>query len=117
MKKALFYGSLRKTSKRGFNFNKFGGQTYLETLTIAGYDMFDLDYYPAICEGRGSIVYELHDVTDESFENIRRMELGAGYSEVSVLVHPEVAAALFVYPKAKLISRRCVKIINNGDWS
>lgn len=108
----LVFGSLRETSKRGYNFNRFGGQTRLRELQLEGYEMYDLKYYPAVCLGEGKIKVELHEVTDSAFKSIKSMEAGAGYTELSIPVE-EGNATMFVMEKSKLQHRDKVE---SGDW-
>lgn len=108
-KYCLFYGSL-KQGKR--NFNRFGGQNYIKTLELDGYEMYDFKYYPGICGGNGKITVELHSVELDSFENIRGMELGAGYKE-KLLTVDNINATLFVMDKYQV--KRFPRV-ENGNW-
>lgn len=62
--KVLVYGTLRT-----------GGQT--ETVTIRGYKMFDLGWYPGVIYSGNiddSIVCELHEVDDETLKDLDDFE-------------------------------------------
>lgn len=111
----LVFGSLREKSKRGYNFNRFGGQEFVKPVTLNGFEMYDLGAYPTICEGEGSIQCELHTVEPDAFKNIQRMEKGAGYEEKTVDVDG-VQATIFVWDK-KQIERYGLKRVDSGDWN
>lgn len=115
MKHILVFGSLRQKSKRGYNFNRFGGQAFVKPVTLEGYEMYDLGAYPTICEGNGTIQCELHTVEDAPFKNIQRMEAGAGYAEKTVMVDG-IEATIFVWDKAK-IQRYGIPRVESGDWN
>ena len=115
MKHVLVFGSLRQKSKRGYNFNRFGGQAYVKDVTLNGFEMYDLGAYPTICEGNGQIKCELHTVEDAPFERIQRMEAGAGYTEKTIQVDG-VQASIFVWDK-KTIERYGVPRVESGDWN
>ena len=109
----LVFGSLRKLSKRGYNFNRCGPQKYIRSLTLEGYDLFSLGSYPAICRGKGTLHCELHEVDNETYESISNMELGAAYSEGTVDL-PEGPATIYLYPSDRLTNRQKVE---SGDWN
>ena len=110
----LFFGSLRKNSKRGYNFNRCGKQTYIETITLDGFDMYSLGPYPAICKGDGKIVCELHSVDERTFLSISGMERGAGYTE-EVLKVGDIDASIWMMPADRLKKSGKPKV-ENGDW-
>lgn len=112
MKYIIVYGSLRKNSKRGYNFNRFGGQTYIRDLILDGYEMYSLGPYPAICKGHGTIHCEVHSVEEQPYQSIRQMEIGAGYALETINIS-EGKASLFVAPKATLETQ--LQIVD-GDW-
>ena len=114
----LFFGSLRQHSKRGYNFNRFSGQTYLKDYHLDGFEMYEVagGAYPAVCEGSGEIKVELHSVEDNAANYIEKMELGAGYTpkKISVYYNDEkVDATMYVWPKERLTGKPLVK---SGDW-
>jgi len=118
MKYILVFGSLRRNSKRGYNFNRFGGQTYLKNVELCGFEMYDLGAYPAICPGKGKIQCELHSIEDGPLEAIRVMEKGAGYKEKELIVvnHTRnvVESSIFYMDKSRLINYPKVE---TGDWN
>jgi gamma-glutamylcyclotransferase (GGCT)/AIG2-like uncharacterized protein YtfP len=110
----LVYGSLRKTSKRGFNFNRFGGQTYIRTLELDGYRMHSYGAYPAVTpDPGGSIVAEVHEVEPEAFNCIKRMELGAGYTYNKVTLDDGEVATIYV---AEDLNPDKYPHVVDGDW-
>lgn len=112
---ALFYGSLRQNSRRGHNFNRFAGQTYIRDVWLEGWDMVSLagGSYPAICKGAGKVKFELHTVVKDSFADIRALELGAGYREEVVTLDDGTKATLFHIAPERLAGRPRVE---SGDW-
>jgi gamma-glutamylcyclotransferase (GGCT)/AIG2-like uncharacterized protein YtfP len=111
-KYGLFYGTLRA---KGYNFNRFGGQTPIRTFTLEGYNLYDCGL-PMVTKGDSQIVVELHELTDQSDNYIRRMEFGAGYKEEKIKLD-EGEASLYVYPpEAECIRRSSNRLVKSGDW-
>ncbi len=121
MKHILVFGSLRKFSKRGYNFDRFGkgSQTYVQDVTLKGFEMVSLGAYPAIYPSdKGQIKTELHAVTDAAFNSIQRMEAGAGYDELELDVDG-IKATIFTMSKNNLTmyrGNRPLEIVESGDW-
>lgn len=111
----LVFGSLREHSKRGYNFNRFGGQKFVKAVTLNGFEMYSLGGYPTICDGDGTIQAELHIVEDSPFQSIQRMEKGAGYVEKIVNVDG-VEATIFVWNKNKIEQYELPRV-ESGDWN
>lgn len=116
----LFFGSLRKNSKRGYNFDRFGtgSQKYLGDYSLEGFEMYDVGAYPTICEGDGNIKVELHEVTDYAAQRIEMMEQGAGYTSKTMQVQHGgklVEAVIYFWNKDK-IEARGLKRFESGDW-
>jgi gamma-glutamylcyclotransferase (GGCT)/AIG2-like uncharacterized protein YtfP len=114
----LVFGSLRKNSKRGYNFDRFGGgsQKYLNDIELDGFEMYDLGAYPGICHGTGKIKCELHLVKDEPFTFIQRMEKGAGYHEEQIKLNNDIVATIFMKHKDYFIQNKFPQV-KNGDWN
>lgn len=111
MKKyALFYGTLRRGEP---NFNRFKWQTYIQTLKLKGYELYDC-IVPIIVEGEGSIIVELHALTNSADKKIRLMEIGAGYKEQKLRIGDKLAS-LYIYDKRYLPYIDSRKI-ESGDW-
>ena len=114
-KHILVFGSLRKNSKRGYNFGRCGEQTFIKPLKLQGFEMYSLSAFPTICEGNGEITCELHSVDETTFARIGRMESGAGYKEKIVNIDG-VDATIYVWDKAQI--ERCeLPKVKNGDWN
>lgn len=111
----IVYGSLRKYSKKGYNFDRFGvaSQTFLRNIILDGFELYDTGFgYPAVCKGDGFVRAELHTVTDKAFEQIKKMELNSSYKEIK-FDKSLTNASLFVMDKNKLTN--CKKI-DSGNW-
>jgi gamma-glutamylcyclotransferase (GGCT)/AIG2-like uncharacterized protein YtfP len=74
--------------------------------------MYDLHYYPAVCQGHGKIKAELHSVEDEPYKQICRMEDGAGYKALTMKID-NINATIYVMDKEKLKMNPKIK---SGDW-
>lgn len=115
-KKIIVYGSLRKGE---YNFNRFVGYfgednfQYVETTTIPGFKLYSLGPYPGINEGTEDdvLVVDILDVSESAYDSVKRMELGAGYSEVLVNINGE-ELPIYVFD-AKLPEDN---IVEGGDW-
>lgn len=110
----LVYGSLRKGE---YNFNSFkslfGDEfKYVKTMQINGYDLFSLGAYPAIKEGKGDLIVDLINCSDECKNSIDRMELGAGYTRHIIEIDKNITATLYVY-----LGNPSTERIVSGDWS
>jgi gamma-glutamylcyclotransferase (GGCT)/AIG2-like uncharacterized protein YtfP len=114
MKYLLVFGSLRQNSKRGYNWNRFGGQTFVKNIPLTGYEMYSVGPYPTICEGEGVIQTELHTVEDSAFKKIQLMERGAGYDEKTVIIDG-IEASIFVWNKSEIEESNLPRV-ESGDW-
>lgn len=108
------FGSLRATSSRGYNLNRCGPQRFIRMLKLEGWTLHSLGAYPAIAPGRGTLVAELHEVDDETFQTVRLMERGAGYSERVLTLDDGIEATIFYMPASQLVGRPKVE---SGDWN
>jgi gamma-glutamylcyclotransferase (GGCT)/AIG2-like uncharacterized protein YtfP len=130
MKKCLFYGTLRKNgpAKKVYNFNRFKGQTFIKNWYLSGVSLFNLGYYPCVIwngnkkiettlirKHKNQVLCELHNVEDESFEKISKMEESAGYS-VLELENCGEKVYLFCYPPDDKIDTSKLEKIESGDW-
>jgi gamma-glutamylcyclotransferase (GGCT)/AIG2-like uncharacterized protein YtfP len=119
MKHLLCFGSLRRHSKRGFNFGRFGKgtQTFIKEVKLNYFEMYAAcgGAYPTICEGNGTIICELHEVEDEAFNRIQAMEAGANYQEKIVDIDG-VLATIFVWSKDEIVKHQLPRI-ESGDWN
>ena len=82
MKRCFFYGTL----KRGhYNHARFSGLHYKNRLELHGYSLVQPSGLPfpyIIPDEEGKVVGEVFYVEDDTYDTIKRMELGAGYEEV-----------------------------------
>lgn len=111
MKKILVYGSLRNgmyNNSRIFGSNR----EPIETIVMEGYDLYSLGSYPAIKKGDNKVVMELLEVSEEEYERIERMELGAGY----ITEYSEEYKAYFWVYKDAYDFLKTKKPIESGDW-
>lgn len=110
MKHLLVYGTLRNGE---YNFNRFGGQTFLRKTEVEGFQLFDCGL-PRVIKGEGKLVVELHEVEDKPADYIHQMELGAGYEEVKISL-PEGEASLYFCDEST-VNRGQGKRVESGDW-
>lgn len=113
MKKLLVYGTLREGD---YNFkrvqNLFGKDSIIkiDEKTLSGYAMFDLGAYPGLNKTDNEehkVLFDVVEVTDEAFNFIQSMEIGAGYSPLEV-----DDAILYIYNINYAENKRIV----SGDW-
>ena len=107
------YGSL----KRGY-YNHvdhfFKRAKYLKTADAKGFEMYDLGFFPAIVpvdDKTKKVVVELYDVPYQSYKDMRKMELGAGYREIERNISG-YRCRLWVYDK----NPAGAKLIPSGNW-
>lgn len=111
MHKIITYGSLRKGE---YNFDRFPSAKHIKTTTIQGWDLFSLHsgMYPGVKESKNSnLTVDIIEVDAKDYNNIRAMELGAGYSEIELEV--ENVKGKF-YPYLGVVQN--TNIIKSGDW-
>jgi gamma-glutamylcyclotransferase (GGCT)/AIG2-like uncharacterized protein YtfP len=119
---ALFFGSLRQYSKRGYNHDRFGKgtQKYIKTFTLPGFEMYSVHgHYPTICKGDGSIVVELHEVEPQAWERISYMEKSAQYDNMTIPVEHNgktVDATIYYWSKENIEKAKLPRV-ESGDWN
>lgn len=109
----LVFGSLRKHSKRGFNYQRFGEQIFIKEVILNGFEMYSLTHYPAIKRGEGRIKAELHLVSEEIFRMINAMEVNAGYTPIVLNVEKRNAV---IYLMDIDFKKRGFERVESGDW-
>jgi gamma-glutamylcyclotransferase (GGCT)/AIG2-like uncharacterized protein YtfP len=115
MKKVLVYGSLREgmyNFKRVLNFFGESSIKKIDSVTLKGFNIFDLGHYPGLNKSeneKDTVVFDLMEVSDKAFEFIERMELGAGYSKH---YNEEHDAYYYVYDYKLDINSK----VKSGDW-
>lgn len=81
MKTIAVYGSLKKDR---YNHGLLEEEKYLGNTTVRG-TLYRISSYPAlISEGDNEYDAELYQVSDDVYQAVKSMELGAGYKEVEV---------------------------------
>lgn len=118
MKRIAVYGSLRKGD---YNYDRcIPNAEVIEQVELQGWEMYDLGSYPAIVRGDGTVLFDIMDVTDEHYDRVESMELGAGYIAETVTLKGASEATLF-YMKDEALAQyeswsRQVKLVESGDW-
>lgn len=113
MMRIAVYGSLRAGLQ---NFDYFMSEAkFVGTERIKGFDMYSLGSYPCISKGRGSVVFEVYDVDDDTAIRIAQMERGAGY-EIDTTETTWGEAIIFIYPDRLLNQYRISNLVLHGDW-
>jgi len=124
----LSYGTLRRGNPsdpnnrdKTYNFQRFNGQKYIETLKVDGFELYNLGFYPCIAAGEGQVVVELHEVDPIALQSIDSMEAGAGYNKQEITIfsaelNQEVSATIYSYNKRDLPAHILNKKIVSGDW-
>jgi gamma-glutamylcyclotransferase (GGCT)/AIG2-like uncharacterized protein YtfP len=111
--RVFMYGSL----KRGFfNHGRMGPQKFVGPATAKGFTLVSLGPYPGAVRARGRRVFgEVYDLTSRQYEDIERMERGAGYEPVRIRTrHGLVTIFVFTRERKLIGSRWTLKHQNNG---
>jgi len=111
MVRLFVYGSLRTGL---YNNPLLGKNTYVRDTEIKNYKMYSLGHYPFIMPGNGTIKGELHEITQENYNNIRQMEEGAGYKLIKGKTLDGTPTTYYVYEI--MPTHRRPEIILGGDW-
>lgn len=114
--KLNLYGSLRKGQ---YNYDSFVRQygedsfVYNGTKRIPGFELYSLGSYPMVLATpeapRNTLVVDEMMVSEECYQGIRRMELGAGYHEVIL----DDGAIIYAHND----NRYDLPKVDSGDWS
>lgn len=117
MNKCCFYGSLRKPLYNYQRFIKMYGRDamiYEKTTQIPGYRLYSLGQYPAAIQtfDQSIIAVDLFEVSDEAYNSIQYMELGAGYEEQFVNIDDSMYS-IFLYDERFIENKN---LIESGDW-
>lgn len=108
------YGSLRDGQ---YNFERFK-QAYPDIkvlkndVILKGFNLYTLGSYPGIKVGDGEIEVDILEVNDMCFNNILRMEFGAGYSLMEIFVDDK-QTGLFIYEGPVKENMK----IESGNWN
>ncbi len=123
--KMAVYGTLRQDAAKNYNFGRFGQQTKLGELWLNGFKLMNLGAYPYVDKGIGQVFVEVHEVDEETFESIKRMEEGAGYVTEKVervLLENGDIVDCFIFRMREVLARLYEKSgramrIESGDWN
>lgn len=115
--KCAFYGTLRRNQNNyQWLFDMYGtsGVQYKKTVSVRGFKMYNLGYYPGVIEGGhdDEIVVDLMELIPEAYNVVYNMELGAGYREDTVSIDDRLYN-IFIYDENINPNWGIVK---NGDW-
>ena len=109
----VVYGSLRKGA---YNFDRFvdifGEKNieYVKTKEITGFKLYSLGPYPGIKKSNDTsdkLVVDILHVTNEVYDAIYNMEIGAGYEALNI---EDGVIYLYKYP----INEE--NLVKSGDW-
>jgi len=115
MRKVLFYGSLREGHYNHSYFEESFGKENFKCIgmrEIKGYDLYSLGSYPAVIKSsdpESVVVMEEFEISEQAYDSVKRMELGAGYHEV------ETEDGFVFYAQNRDMSNR--QRVENGDWT
>lgn len=115
--KIAVYGSLRKGE---YNYERFkdyfkDGLEYVRTTIIDSWSLYDLGSYPGIKEAtepNNGLIVDIMECSEACFDNIERMELGAGYRSEEIRVGDDICT-IYVYEGHV----RAENLVESGDWS
>jgi len=115
MYKIIAYGSLRPNH---YNFKRiadlFGETaiTLIEPITLKGFQMHDLGYYPAVTPNPNkSITAEILLLSPKAYDFVDHMEQGAGYIPLSINTPNHKNTTIFIMKSCN------APIIQSGDWN
>lgn len=116
MIKCCFYGSLRRHM---YNYNRLVSThginqvTYIKTVKIKGWDLYNLGDYPGIIEAgpKNTIVVDLFDIFQKVYDAVYKMESGANFYEDDVMID---GVSYRIFPYAGLVNQEDRVI--DGDW-
>jgi len=110
--------SVYGTLKKGFHNHGLVDGKYIKTTKISGYLMYDLGVPVAIPTNDPSkqILIEIYDVTKESLQKIRRLELGAGYKEINQPVDTYNTLMYIYNVPENIIKTWGGNLVPDGEW-
>lgn len=111
-KKLYLYGSLRLNQYNYEHFIRIFGKEnfqHIKTDKISGWDLYSLGSYPTVIKGSNHLTVDVFNVSKEVYENIKSMELGAGYHE-----HTLDDGGIIYYREYPPSNK---SKIEHGDWS
>jgi gamma-glutamylcyclotransferase (GGCT)/AIG2-like uncharacterized protein YtfP len=120
MRKIGAYGTLRKN---GYNYermqNYFGDDCInkIDEIVLPNFKMYNLGFYPCITASTDDtdiVKFDVLEVNEECYKFINMMELGAGYTEISVNTEQHGDLLVYVVPE-KYVNKKTPQIMS-GDW-
>lgn len=116
MHKIFVYGSLKEGQ---YNFGRFGETKVLKkNIRINGFALYSLGPYPCIIKTNNPqnfVIGEIHEVSDNNYGNIYRMEIGAGYYAEEFNLDEFSNVTVFPMNQSNL-KYYGGKLIENGIW-
>ena len=126
MKKKLIavYGNLRKGCKDNYEYLRHS--EYLGVFeSLPEYKFLDIGNYPALIKGSGSVIIEVYEVSEQSFNEISEYECCFNYNSTTLndkysltkqekINTPFGEAVIFMYSKPEDVDH--APVITNGDW-
>jgi len=116
MKIIAVYGSLKKDK---YNHGMISEAVMLDKSTVVG-DLYSMGAYPALVQNKKGKTHdvELYHVSEEEYQRIYNMEIGAGYFEEKLFfsVHDDAVIEACVYFAGERLKEHCKKhrpIINS----
>jgi len=118
----LFYGSLKRGGYNHYRLNvSQSGMFVANAVTREPYFMASFGSYPAVMvptkEFPGELIHgELWEMPAEAMEPIRRMEIGAGYEEKSIMVETKEGSNTALVYIHKGVPSSTYKEVVGGLW-
>lgn len=106
MVKIWAYGYIRKGGPMHHNYD-LGDP--IRKVRMKGLDMYTYGDFPRAVKGTGSIIAEMYDVDDDTFESMNGIEIGAGYKPVKAN-----GAVIWIYQHIDRL--KDMEKIEHGDW-
>ena len=105
------YGTLRQGM---YNNNRFPME-FMRQRTIPGFKLYDLGPYPMVIftgNEEDRVVFDIFHVTKRTKESIDAMEVGAGYSIMTIPVWEDLDADVYIYDRVPEYARE----VASGDY-
>ena len=122
MSKAIVYGSLREGMYNAASFQRTYGTGYnkIGEATLEGYKLFSLGTYPFVSESLATsdeLKVDIYECSEECFDSIDRMELGAGYEtrDINVIDNEGVSHEGRIYVMTGMNEESYTQV-EDGDW-
>lgn len=115
MKKVCVYGSLREGEYNFDRFKQYYGDNIksIGSYIIEGFDLYNLGSYPGVklsINNKQPLTVDILECSEECFNGINRMELGAGYHAHNITIDDN-DCVIYIY------DGYAVRHVEHGDWS